>query len=126
MSRDYGPLAFDVPHRFVTSFIYELPWGRGRRAQPAGALGVIANDWVVNGILSLNAGRPFTITRNRSREHGSADAISRANCVGDAVPDGFDQTLDAWFDINAFRATDAFTYGNCGIEHACAVPARSR
>ena len=35
MSRDYGPLAFDIPHRLVTSFIYELPWGRGRRSQPA-------------------------------------------------------------------------------------------
>ena len=39
--------------------------------------------------------------------------ISRANCVGDAVPDGFDQTLDAWFDVNAFAPTVGRTYGNC-------------
>ena len=31
MARDYGPLAFDIPHRCVTSFIYELPFGAGRR-----------------------------------------------------------------------------------------------
>jgi hypothetical protein len=112
MSRDYGPLAFDIPHRFVTSFIYELPWGRGRASQPTGVVGALASDWVVNGILSVNAGRPFTVTTT-DRANTGPGRISRANCVGDPTPDGFEQTLDAWFDVNAFRATDAFTYGNC-------------
>jgi hypothetical protein len=109
MGRDYGPLAFDIPHRFVASFIYELPFAR----ESTGALAVVAKDWVVNGILNLNAGRPFTITATDLAGTGQG-RISRANCVGDPVPDGFDQTLDAWFDINAFRATTAGTYGNCG------------
>jgi hypothetical protein len=113
MGRDYGPLAFDIPHRFVTSFIYELPWGRARQSQPSGALGVLVSDWVVNGILSLNSGRPFTVTTT-DRANTGPGRIARANCVGEPTPDGFDQTLDAWFDINAFRATDNFTYGNCG------------
>jgi hypothetical protein len=114
MGRDYGPLAFDIPHRFVTSFIYELPWGRGRRLQPGGALGVVASDWVVNGILSLNAGRPFTITAT-DRANSGPGRISRANCVSDPVPSGFDQTLDTWFDINAFRQTENFMFGNCSM-----------
>jgi hypothetical protein len=113
MSRDYGPLAFDIPHSFVGSFIYELPWGRGRQTQPEGILGALASDWVVNGILSLQDGRPFTITATDRAATGPG-RISRANCVGDPLPNGFKQTLDAWFDVNAFRATDAFTYGNCG------------
>jgi carboxypeptidase family protein len=109
MGRDYGPLAFDIPHRFVASFIYELPFARDSN----GALAVVAKDWVVNGILNLNAGRPFTITSADSAGTGGG-RISRANCVGDPVPDGFNQTLDAWFDINAFRAPAAGTYGTCG------------
>ena len=113
MGRDYGPLAFDIPHRFVTSFIYELPWGRARQSQPSGVLGVLVSDWVVNGILSLNSGRPFTVTTT-DRANTGPGRIARANCVGEPTPDGFEQTLDAWFDINAFRATDNFTYGNCG------------
>ena len=36
MEKDYGLLAFDIPHRLVTSFIYELPFGDGRRFQPDG------------------------------------------------------------------------------------------
>jgi hypothetical protein len=113
MARDYGPLAFDIPHRFVSSFIYELPWGRGRSAQPGGLLGAVANDWVVNGIFSINSGRPFTITAT-DRANTGPGRISRANCVGDPTPDGFTRTNDAWFDINAFRPTDLGTYGNCG------------
>ena len=34
MEKDYGLLAFDIPHRLVTSFIYELPFGDGRRFSP--------------------------------------------------------------------------------------------
>jgi hypothetical protein len=109
MGRDYGPLAFDIPHRFVASFIYELPWGRGSQSP----LGLVARDWVVNGILSLNAGRPFTVTATDVAGTGPG-RISRANCIGDPLPDGFDQTLDAWFNIAAFAPTTAGTYGNCG------------
>lgn len=113
MDLDYGPLAFDIPHRLVTSFIYELPWGGGRRSQLGGVLGAVASDWVLNGIVSFNAGRPFTITATDRAATGPG-RISRANCVRDPTPDGFEQTLDAWFDLGAFAATDAFTYGNCG------------
>ena len=30
MAADYGPLAFDIPHRFVASAIYELPFGANK------------------------------------------------------------------------------------------------
>ncbi len=36
MDKDYGLLAFDIPHRLVTSFIYELPIGEGRTFNPDG------------------------------------------------------------------------------------------
>ena len=39
LDADYGPLPFDVRHRLVTSFVYELPWARAagssRPASPA-------------------------------------------------------------------------------------------
>jgi Carboxypeptidase regulatory-like domain/TonB dependent receptor len=113
MERDYGPLAFDIPHRFVASFIYEIPVGEGRAKDPGGAVGAILGDWSVNGILTLSDGRPFTVTGNDSAGTGQG-RISRANCIGDPLPDGFDQTLDAWFDISAFAQPAARSYGTCG------------
>jgi hypothetical protein len=113
MAADYGPLAFDIPHRFVSSFIYELPVGEGRKMSPGGVAGAILGGWSVNGILTLSDGRPFTITTTDQAGTGPG-RIARANCIGNPVPDGFNQTLDAWFDVTAFAPTTVRTYGNCG------------
>ncbi|HYB94723.1 MAG TPA: TonB-dependent receptor [Vicinamibacterales bacterium] len=101
MEKDYGRLAFDIPHRLVTSFIYQLPFENA-----------FARDWSVNGILTLSAGRPFTVTATDQAGTGPG-RLSRANCVGDPVPDGWKQTLDAWMDPAAFAPTTPRTYGNC-------------
>lgn len=112
MEKDYGLLAFDIPHRLVTSFIYELPFGPGRRFATDGVAGAIVGGWSVNGILTLSDGRPFTVTATDQAGTGPG-RIARANCVGDAVPDSFNQTLDSWMDPAAFAATTTRTYGNC-------------
>jgi hypothetical protein len=109
---DYGPLSIDIRKRFVTSFIYELPVGSGRAIAPSGVLGALTRDWNVNGILTLSDGRPFSIT-STDRVQVGPGRISRANCVGNAVPDGFDQTIDRWFDTAAFAEPAPFTYGSC-------------
>jgi hypothetical protein len=113
MAADYGPLAYDVPRRFVGSFIYELPVGKSHRFNPGGAFGAFARDWSVNGILSLNAGMPFTVTATDRTSTGPGH-ITRANCNGDAQPSGFDRTLDRWFDTSMFSEPPAFTFGTCG------------
>jgi hypothetical protein len=114
LTRDYGPLAFDVPHRFTASFSYELPVGKGRPADPGGVLGAVAGNWNVNGIVTLSSGRPFTITGTDRAATGSGRRTV-ANCVGDPLPDGFDQSIDQWFDPSAFSDNTPFTYGNCGV-----------
>ena len=113
LDADYGPLEFDIKKRFVLSFIYELPAGRGRGTELKG-IGRILNDWSLNGILTLEDGRPFTISgSNRSNTGGGHS--SRANCLGDAQPSGFDKTLTKWFDTTQFADTLPNTHGNCGI-----------
>lgn len=114
MQDDYGPLPFDVPQRLVTSFIYELPFGPSRTYTPSGVLGAIVSDWSVNGILTLSDGLPFSIGSSDQSGVGGAGRNVRANCIGDAVPGGFDQTLGRWFDTSAFAQPASFTHGNCG------------
>jgi hypothetical protein len=75
--------------------------------------GALLNDWSVNGILSLNAGRPFTITAS-DRSGTGPGHTSRANCLGDAQPGGFDRTVDRWFDTTQFAETAPSTFGDCG------------
>lgn len=113
MANDYGPLEFDVNHRFVLSFIYQLPAGKGRKSRLSGAAGALLNDWSVNGILSVNSGRPFTATANDQTQTGGGH-ITRANCLGDAQPSGFDRTVDRWFDTAQFSQPGTRQFGSCG------------
>lgn len=113
MAADYGPLPFDIRHRLSASFIYELPFGAGRPFEFGGIVDALLGGWSVNGILSLNSGRPFSIgaTDRAGTGQGRRGA---ADCIGDPFPDGFEQSNDQWFDVNAFAAPGVGMYGTCG------------
>jgi hypothetical protein len=50
---DYGPADFNVKHRFVTSFVYDLPFAKANRW---------VGGWSVSGIVSWQTGADFSIT----------------------------------------------------------------
>ncbi|MET0625963.1 MAG: TonB-dependent receptor, partial [Pyrinomonadaceae bacterium] len=52
-----GRSDFDRTHRFVTSFVYDLP----RLVENSSAARWLLNDWGVNGILTLQTGLPFSV-----------------------------------------------------------------
>lgn len=62
LRREKAVAAMDVPHVFVTSAGYELPFGRGKHwlSQP-GVGRVIFGGWQLNGILTLESGYPTDI-----------------------------------------------------------------
>ncbi len=64
----------DVTHQFVTSALYDLPFGTGRRFLSSGLLAHIVGGFRVNGILSLRSGLPLVIrganATGRSPEYG--------------------------------------------------------
>jgi hypothetical protein len=116
LDADYGPLNFDITHRFVGSFVYELPVGKDRRFAPGGVLGNIIGNWNVNGIFTAESGLPFSIGASDNTSTGPGHTM-RANCVGDPTPDGFTPTLDRWFDTTAFAQPANFQFGNCQINN---------
>jgi hypothetical protein len=65
-SLDYGPSDFDVDHRFVASYIYDLPFGRGKKY--AGTVNrateLAIGGWELTGITTFQTGFPFSITAN--------------------------------------------------------------
>jgi hypothetical protein len=57
LERGLSPL--DIPQKFVTSALYELPWGPGKRfLSGRGIAGQILGGWKANGILTLLKGFP--------------------------------------------------------------------
>lgn len=52
INNDRGPADFDLRHRFVTSFLYDLPFAKNNRW---------IGGWSISGIVSLQSGVPFSV-----------------------------------------------------------------
>jgi len=55
-----SPSVFDRTHRFVTYYIYEIPWFKASWAQKPG-IKQIFSGWQFSGVTSRQSGQPFTI-----------------------------------------------------------------
>jgi hypothetical protein len=104
-----GPSGFDVKHRFVTSYVWDLPFGEGHALARGGILKPILENWQFSGIITLSTGRPFTVFLNTGVNNG---APSWPNRIGDGKL--ADPGPDLWFDINDFVAPPPNTYGDSG------------
>jgi hypothetical protein len=103
-----GPSGYDVKHRGVVSYVYELPFGRGRKwlNQP-GLAEKFAGGWQLSGITTLTTGRPFNVGLAQGVNNGAPswpDRIGRGTLPN---PDPY-----YWFDARAFVAPPPNTYGN--------------
>lgn len=60
---DKGRSTYDVPHRFVGSFVYDLPFGRGRKfgSNMNKALDALVGGWQTNGIVTFAQGQFQTL-----------------------------------------------------------------
>jgi len=74
---EYGNADFDVRHRFVMSYAYLLPFGKGKAfgGNASGVLDQIIGNWQVAGIVSAAVGNWFTAT-------DSVTDLSNADCGG--------------------------------------------
>jgi hypothetical protein len=101
---------FDVRHRFVSSFLWEIPGPRQRAAR------WIAGGWQANGIFIGQAGRPFTVTNGQDRAL-SGTGTQRPNLTGDPKLDtgrSRDQLMAGYFDPGKFVLPALGSYGNAG------------
>jgi hypothetical protein len=58
-----GQCQYNANHRFVANVVYQLPFGANRPMLNSGALSKVFGDWDVSGILTLQSGHPFTVSR---------------------------------------------------------------
>ncbi|HJS24393.1 MAG TPA: TonB-dependent receptor [Pyrinomonadaceae bacterium] len=94
---NYGPSDFDRRHRFVHSFVYDLPKVSVTARIPKALL----NNWQVNGILTLQTGTPFSII-----DSPNFAIIQRANFAPGATnlltSGDVKSRLNQFFNISAF------------------------
>jgi hypothetical protein len=124
-NRYRGPCNFDVPHNFVTSYVWELPFGHGRKfLSSAGRVAdFLIGGWQWQGINTYQSGVPYSV----------GISTDRANTAVSQMPDSIAAPVEphnvgCWFFVAANPACHAllpnqadtfvlpaqFTYGNSG------------
>jgi hypothetical protein len=64
LKTDYSVSAYDIKHAFNSTFIYDFPFGRGRRflTHAWGPVEAVGGGWTIAGVFRLQSGFPFLPT----------------------------------------------------------------
>ena len=104
----------DIRHTVTVNWIYELPYGRGRRA--SGFLEHVFGGWNLSGLMQARTGRPLTITVNRSSGDlpDGNNSNQRPDIVPGVNPYPASKSPEQWLNPAAFAVPARGTWGNAG------------
>ncbi len=100
-------------HTFVQSYIYEVPFGKGKRWLHSGVGRWALGDWQVGGILTMQTGLPLSITTSSATLNAPGNG-NRPNVNGKPEIFGRVGRGQLWFDTSRFSAPAPATYGTLG------------
>jgi len=120
---DYGNVAFTRRHRFVSTFLYQLPIGRDRRflSNIGRGLDLLVGGWDVTGVTLFQSGPFLTPFFSNADPSGTGTTLRGFTSAQrpDQVGDGnlSNPTADAYFDRSAFAvpATNIGRFGNAEV-----------
>jgi hypothetical protein len=111
---EWGLSVFDVRHRFVSSILYELPFGSGKPFLQTGIGSALLGGWQLSTIINKSSGFPRTAYTGIDRSI-TAGGQDRPNTTGvDPILPGDQQSIARWFNTDAFVVQPAGTFGNAG------------
>jgi len=129
LNSSYSSAAWDIRHNLVSSFNYNIPFGKGMKY--GGNMNRLTNaalgGWQVNGILSLRTGQPYTLTSSGCLVvNGGCGPEVIAGKSADAAPAG-GRTPSMWFNTANFLpvGTQGLSEGNVGLQTNTGPPTRT-
>jgi hypothetical protein len=110
LDAEKGLSSYDHRHRFVSSFVYELP----ASGNLPGKVRAVVSGWQIGGIVTVQSGSPFTVVNGVDRANIGAGPGQRPDLIRN--PNLPRNTRDPlrWFDTSAFVQPAPFTFGNAG------------
>jgi len=109
-----GLADFNVPHRFVLSLSYQLPFGKGKAF--AGNVNAFGNafigGWELQTVTSFQSGTPRTVTSNIGVSN--SDGEDRPDRVVGAAVYPTHKDPNNWINSAAFQPAPLGTFGNSG------------
>jgi hypothetical protein len=117
LAAERGPSSFDVKFNNMTSIVYQLPFGKGRKFLNSipGALDAVLGGWELTTINSANTGEPLNVLYTPSSANDVTGripdyrgvSVMRPNLVGDPTGSSGAARLDNYFNKNAFQVPGA-------------------
>jgi hypothetical protein len=106
---DKGNGDYDVRNRFVASYVYDLPFGKGKRyfSGASGALNKVVSGWQATGITTFSAGQWLSATLPTDWQVFGAFSTSYPDKVASAYTSKATRTYGNWYNY------DSFTYPGC-------------
>jgi len=111
LAAEKGLSDFDHRNRFVTNFLYRIPFLKNSEGWIHTAFG----DWQVGGIWTLQSGAPFTVNLSTDVANNGEPLSApsqRPNLV--CNPNSGPKTTAEWFNTSCFVTPAPFTYGDAG------------
>jgi hypothetical protein len=105
--------SYDVRHRVVFSYGYELPFGKGKRFLDTGVPAAVLGNWKLQGLTTFAAGNPITLVVSSSNLNtGSGTQRPNRSCDGNLSSS--QRSINRWFDTSCFTVPSLYTFGNSG------------
>lgn len=114
---DRGLASFHTAHRWVTTAVYELPFGPGKSYLQEGLASKILSGIQLSGIYSMQSGFPFTINLQGDTAGvgaGTGGIFVRPNYVSGQTVALDNPNTERFFNTSAFSIPAAATFGNVG------------
>ncbi len=104
----------DIPHSFVFSYIYELPFGQGRYwgNRASGLVNALIGGWQINGITTLQTGLALAITASNTAGINNPRTTANNSGKSGKLEGRAQDRLARWFDTSVFSQPAPFTFGN--------------
>lgn len=115
LHRNYARNDYDRTHTFVQSYLWELPFGEGRRWMSSANRGVTMalGGWQVAGILTLMTGIPMDITYTAANLLAPGNMQSPDQVAPVQILHGINNG-NPWFSTSSFVAPTGLNFGTVG------------
>jgi hypothetical protein len=111
-----GLADYQQKNRWVTSFDYQLPFGKGQALlNHSRVLDLVVGGWHWTGIFTMGSGFPFTPTMGYDSSNTGTQGFTLPDRIGNGNLSGSQRTINNWFDVNAFQDAQPHTFGNSGV-----------
>lgn len=113
LSRNYARADFDRTINFVQSYLYELPFGKGKPFASHGLAAKVVGGWQLSGIFTFRTGTPLTFIGSNTLNLGSGGTATLDQIAPITVLGGI-AAGNPWFSTGSFAKAATNVQGTTG------------